>query len=90
MRPPPFSKRVTLGSLFSYSTFKVADNFISEKIEKEIIANIDMNRSIIVFTLKGNRISRACLNKVNKILRRNRKTYDDREPNKLQTQIHRL
>ena len=56
-----------------FSTFKVADNFISEKIEKEIISILGLNKSLIKFDLKGNRISKACLNKVNSILKRNRK-----------------
>lgn len=70
--------------------FKVADNFISEQIEKEITQILEKNHSIVNFTLRGNRISKACLKRVKQILTRNRKKEEDREPNNLKTQIYRL
>ena len=68
----------------------MADNFISEKIEKEIVSILGNNKSMINFNLDGNRLSKACLNKVRRMLNRNRKKFEDKEPNKLKTQIYKL
>jgi predicted RNase H-like nuclease (RuvC/YqgF family) len=68
----------------------VADNFISEEIEKEIVEILGHNHSIVNFVLRGNRISKACLRKVKLISNRNRKKEEDKEPNKLKTQIYTL
>ena len=68
----------------------MADNFISEEIEKEIVEILGHNHSIVNFVLRGNRISKACLRKVKLISNRNRKKEEDKEPNKLKTQIYTL
>ena len=41
------------------------------------------NKHLIKFALSGNRLSICCLNRINKILNRNQKEKDDKEPNKL-------
>ena len=71
-------------------TIKANDNFISEKIEKILIDILERNTSLISLSLKGNRLSVCCLNRIRKILLRNTKNLEDREPNKLKTEIYRL
>lgn len=45
---------------------------------------------MIQLSLKGNRLSVCCLNRIRKILLRNTKNLEDKEPNKLKTEIYRL
>jgi hypothetical protein len=62
---------------------KATDNFISEKIEKIIIDLLEKNKSITEFHLSGNRLSICCLNRIKKILSRNTRELENKEPNKL-------
>ena len=45
---------------------------------------LQKNKHLIKFSLGGNRLSICCLNRVKKILDRNLKEKEDKEPNKLQ------
>ena len=40
--------------------------------------------------MNGNRLSLACLNRIKKILLRNLKEQEEKEPNKIRTEIYRL
>jgi len=51
---------------------------------------LERNRAVISLGLKGNRLSVCCLNRIRKILLRNTKNLEDKEPNKLKTEIYRL
>jgi len=51
---------------------------------------LERNGSLIHLGLKGNRLSVCCLNRIQKILLRNRKDLEEKEPNKLKTEIYRL
>ena len=66
------------------------DNYISEKVEKQIIELLDKNKQICYFEVNGNRLSLACLNRIRKILARNIKEQEEKEPNKIRTEIYRL
>jgi Ran GTPase-activating protein (RanGAP) involved in mRNA processing and transport len=69
---------------------KLTDNFISEKIEKILVELLDENKNLIEFSLQGNRISLSCLSKIKKVLKRNLKMVEDREPNRLKVELYRL
>lgn len=69
--------------IYSISNIKANNNFISEKIEKLMLDLLVKNKHLIKFALSGNRLSICCLNRINKILNRNQKEKDDKEPNKL-------
>lgn len=71
-------------------SIKVTDNFISEKIEKILLEILDKNKSLIEFGVQGNRLSLCCLNRIKKILQRNNKELEEKEPNKIKTEIYRL
>jgi len=69
---------------------RALDNFISEKIEKILLEILDKNKTLVDFSVNGNRLSLCCLNKIKKILQRNNKEYEEKEPNKIKTEIYRL
>lgn len=69
---------------------KAIDNFISEKIEKIMIDILERNKNLVEFAVHGNRLSVCCLNRIKKVLMRNKKEQEDQEPNKLKTEIYRL
>ena len=69
---------------------KSTDNFISEKIEKILLEILEKNKTLIEFSVNGNRLSLCFLNRVKKILQRNSKELEEREPNKIKTEIYRL
>lgn len=71
-------------------SIKVTDNFISEKIEKILLEILEKNKTLIEFAVQGNRLSLCCLNRIKKILQRNNKELEEREPNKIKTEIYRL
>ena len=71
-------------------SIRAADNFISEKIEKILLEVLEKNKYLIEFNVQGNRLSLCCLNRIEKILKRNKKTLEEREPNKIRTEIYRL
>jgi len=72
------------------TSLRVSDNFISEKIEKVVVDMLDLNKSLVEFAVHGNRISLSCLSRIRKILARNQKEANEREPNKLKTELYRL
>jgi len=72
------------------TSLRVGDNFISEKIEKVVVEMLEVNKNLTEFAIHGNRISLSCLSRIRKILARNQKEANEREPNKLKTELYRL
>ena len=71
-------------------SIRATDNYISEKIEKILLEVLEKNKSLIEFNVSGNRLSLCCLNRIQKILQRNQKALEEKEPNKIRTEIYRL
>lgn len=55
-------------------SIRANDNYISEKIEKILLEVLDKNKSLMEFAVNGNRLSLCCINRIIKIMARNRKT----------------
>jgi Ran GTPase-activating protein (RanGAP) involved in mRNA processing and transport len=51
---------------------KCCDNFVSEKIEKILIEILEKNKNLVEFSLQGNRVSLCTLNRIKRILLRNK------------------
>jgi len=66
------------------------DNFISEHHEKVLLENVDKNKFLTDFELKGNRISMSCLTRIQAKLKRNVHNQGIKEPNKLKNEVYRL
>ena len=71
-------------------SLRASDNFISEKIEKVLLEVLEKNKYLIEFNVVGNRLSLCCLNRIEKIIKRNKKAMEEREPNKIRSEIYRL
>lgn len=71
-------------------SLRVNDNFISEKIEKILLEILEKNRTLNDFNVKGNRLSLCCQKRIKMILERNTKELEEKEPNKIRTEIYRL
>ena len=69
---------------------KLNDNFFSEKVESVLLESLNKNISLTDISLSGNRLSHSCLEKLKKILLRNLKLIEEKEPNKLKAEIYRL
>lgn len=66
------------------------DNYISDKYEKIIVELLTKNNSLISFALGGNRLSLSSLKSIKRIMDRNAKELEEREPNKIKSEIYRL
>ena len=66
------------------------DNFFSHEIDFVILNFLEKNSSLIHIDLTKNRFSFQCLQKVNKIIQRNRKIQNNKEPNRLLVQLYSL
>lgn len=51
---------------------------------------IEKNKYLIELKVSGNRLSQCCLSRIDKIMKRNKKSLEEREPNKIRTEIYRL
>ena len=80
----------TLGEYQNLTHLRMNDNFISEKIEKVLVEILELNKNILEFNVHGNRISLSCLSRIRKILNRNLKDAEEKEPNRLRTELYRL
>lgn len=69
---------------------KVADNYISEKYEKIYIDLLHKNLSLINLGLGGNRLSLSGLKGIKRIIDRNLKSFEEREPKKMKSEIYNL
>ena len=51
---------------------------------------LESNRNLVELALTGNRLSVCCVNKIKKILIRNKKEIEEKEPDRLKEEIYRL
>jgi hypothetical protein len=51
---------------------------------------LSKNNTLISFVLNGNRLSLSTLKSIKKIMDRNTKELEEREPNKIKSEIYRL
>lgn len=73
-----------------FISLRANDNYISEKVEKVLIEILDKNKFIQDLQVNGNRLSLCCLNRIQKIISRNIKLFEEKEPNKIRSEIYKL
>ena len=66
------------------------DNYFSHEIDFVILNFLEKNTTLTHIDLTKNRFSFQCLQKVNKIIKRNRNIQNNREPNKLLVELYSL
>ena len=66
------------------------DNFFSHEIDFVILNFLEKNSALTHIDLTKNRFSFQCLQKVNKIIKRNRNIQNNKEPNKLLVELYSL
>ena len=66
------------------------ENFFSHEIDFVILNFLEKNTKVTHFDLKKNRFSFQCLQKVDKIIKRNKKIQNDKEPNRLLVELYSL
>ena len=72
------------------SWINLSDNFFSHEIDFVVLNFLEKNSFITHIDLTRNRFSFQCLQKVNKIIRRNRNIQNNKEPNKLLVELYSL
>ena len=72
------------------SWINLRDNFFSHEIDFVILNFLEKNSFLTHIDLTRNRFSFQCLQKVNKIIRRNRNIKNNKEPNKLLVELYSL
>jgi hypothetical protein len=66
------------------------ENFFSHEIDFVILNFLEKNTKVTHFDLKKNRFSFQCLQKVDKIIKRNKKIQNNKEPNRLLVELYSL
>lgn len=66
------------------------DNYFSHEIDFVILNFLEKNQRLTYLDLTKNRFSFQCLQKVNKIIQRNRKIQNNKEPNRLLVELYSL
>ncbi len=69
---------------------KLRDNYFSHEIDYVVIDFLEKNITLQMCDLNKNRFSFQCLKKINKIIERNKKRLNDKEPNRLLIDVYRL
>ena len=72
------------------SWINLKDNYFSHEIDFVILDFLEKNTNLIHIDLTKNRFSFQCLQKVNKIVKRNRNIQNNKEPNKLLVELYSL
>ena len=72
------------------SWINLKDNFFSHEIDFVILNFLEKNSHLTHIDLTRNRFSFQCLQKVNKIIKRNRNIQNNKEPNKLLVELYSL
>ena len=72
------------------SWINLRDNYFSHEIDFVILNFLDKNTNLTHIDLTKNRFSFQCLQKVNKIIKRNRNIQNNKEPNKLLVELYSL
>ena len=66
------------------------DNYFSHEIDFVVLNFLEKNKKLTYLDLSKNRFSFQCLQKVNKIIQRNRSIQNNKEPNKLLVELYSL
>jgi Ran GTPase-activating protein (RanGAP) involved in mRNA processing and transport len=69
---------------------KLRDNYFSHEIDYVIMDFLDKNKTLTKLDLTKNRFSLQCLQKINRIIDRNIKAKNEKEPNELLVEVYRL
>lgn len=69
---------------------KAVDNFVSQKAEKILLELLEKSSSLIDLNLKGNRLSLSCISRIKRLLGKNAKQLEEKEPNKIKAEIFQL
>jgi len=72
------------------SWINLSDNYFSHEIDFVVLNFLEKNSFITHLDLTKNRFSFQCLQKVNKIIKRNRNIQNNKEPNKLLVELYSL
>ena len=72
------------------SWINLKDNYFSHEIDFVILDFLEKNTNLTHIDLTKNRFSFQCLQKVNKIVKRNRNIQNNKEPNKLLVELYSL
>ena len=80
----------SLASNSKINWINLRDNYFSHEIDFVILNFLEKNTTITHIDLTKNRFSFQCLQKVNKIIKRNRNIQNNREPNKLLVELYSL
>ena len=72
------------------SWINLKDNFFSHEIDFVILNFLEKNTHLTHIDLTRNRFSFQCLQKVNRIIKRNRNIQNNKEPNKLLVELYSL
>ena len=72
------------------SWINLRDNYFSHEIDFVILDFLEKNTNLTHIDLTKNRFSFQCLQKVNKIIQRNRNIQNNKEPNKLLVELYSL
>ena len=72
------------------SWINLRDNYFSHEIDFVILKFLEKNTYLTHIDLTKNRFSFQCLQKVNKIIKRNRNIQNNKEPNKLLVELYSL
>ena len=65
----------------------MSENYISEKYQKIYAELLQKNSTLISLNLHGNRLSLSGLRAIKKIIDKNLKEYEERQPKKMKSQI---
>lgn len=79
-----------LNSMAELRHLRAADNYISEKYEKIYVDLLQKNYSLIGLVLGGNRLSLSGLKGLRRVVERNLKAFEEREPKKMKSEIMNL
>lgn len=66
---------------------RASDNYVSEKYEKIYVELLQKNHTLISLALAGNRLSLSGLKGIRKVVERNLKAFEEREPKKMKSEI---
>ena len=80
----------SLASNSKINWINLRDNYFSHEIDFVILNFLEKNTAITHIDLTKNRFSFQCLQKVNKIIKRNRNIQNNKEPNKLLVELYSL
>lgn len=79
-----------INSMPELRQLRASDNYVSEKYEKIYVDLLQKNYTLIGLALGGNRLSLSGLKGIRKVVERNLKAFEEREPKKMKSEIMNL